>query len=223
MSSEPVATTRTMDLKLEVVAIPVSDVDRAKQFYLGMGWRLDADFAHADWRVLQVTPPGSTCSFFMGKGLTKAAPGSAPGQMLAASNVDAARTELIAHGVTVSEVFHFEGDRIQFRGAKGRISGPDPQRRSYLSFASFTDPDGNEWLIQEITARLPGRGESSVDVATLGPLLREAEERHGKYDASAQKHHWADWYAPYLVARQRGRTPEEAEAEATRSLQDMRR
>jgi len=174
MSNEAAAITPTNDLKLEIVAVPVSDVERAKQFYLSMGWRLDADFAHADWHVIQVTPPGSACSFFLGKGLTTAAPGSAPGLMLAVDNVDAARAELTANGVSVSEVFHFEGDRIHFRDSHGRVSGPDPERRSYLSFASFNDPDGNEWLMQEITARLPKRGQSSMNVATLVQLLREA-------------------------------------------------
>jgi len=222
MSNEAAAITPTNDLKLEIVAVPVSDVERAKQFYLSMGWRLDADFAHADWHVIQVTPPGSACSFFLGKGLTTADPGSAPGLMLAVDNIDAARAELTANGVSVSEVFHFEGDRIHFRDSHGRVSGPDPERRSYLSFASFNDPDGNEWLMQEITARLPKRGQSSMNVATLAQLLREAEDRHGRYDATGPKHHWTDWYAAYLVARERGRAPDEAEIDAARHMQSAR-
>ena len=211
-----------VDMKLEVVVLPVSDVERAKRFYGSLGWRLDADFAHADWHVIQVTPPGSACSFFLGKGFTTAAPGSAPGLMLAVDNVDAARAELTANGVSVSEVFHFEGDRIHFRDSHGRVSGPDPERRSYLSFASFNDPDGNEWLMREITARLPKRGQSSMNVATLVQLLREAEDRHGRCGATLPKHHWTDWYAAYLVARERGRAPDEAEIDAAHHMQSAR-
>ena len=203
-----------VDMKLEVVVIPVSDVDRAKRFYLRMGWRLDADFAHGDsWRVAQVTPPGSACSFFFGKGLTKATPGSVQGLLLMVDDIDMARAELIEYGVDVSEVFHFEGG-LHFTGTQGRVPGPDPEHRSYFTFASFNDPDGNGWVLQEIKTRLPGRGLSSMDVATLIPLLREAEERHGKYEPTAPKHHWSEWYAAYLVARERGRTPEEAAKDA---------
>jgi catechol 2,3-dioxygenase-like lactoylglutathione lyase family enzyme len=207
-----------VDMKLEVVVIPVSDVERAKRFYLNMGWRLDADFAHGDWRVLQVTPPGSACSFFFGKGLTRATPGSVQGLLLMVDDVDAARAELTSHGVDVSEVFHFEGG-LHFTGTQGRVPGPDPQRRSYFTFASFDDPDGNGWVLQEIKARLPGRGLSSLDVATLVPLLREAEDRHGDYQATAPKHHWSDWYAAYLVARERGRTADEAAEDAARHME----
>jgi len=204
-----------VDMKLEVVVIPVSDVDRAKRFYLQMGWRLDADFASGDnWRVVQVTPPGSACSFFFGKGITKATPGSVQGLLLVVDDIEAARAELIGKGVDVSEVFHFEGDRIHFAGTQGRLPGPDPERRSYLTLASFSDPDGNGWVFQEIKTRLPGRGLSSMDVATLIPLLRETEERHGEYEATAPKHHWSSWYAAYLVARERGRTPEDAAKDA---------
>jgi catechol 2,3-dioxygenase-like lactoylglutathione lyase family enzyme len=202
-----------MDLKLEVVVVPVSDVDRAKRFYLSMGWRLDADFASGDWRIVQVTPPGSACSFFFGKGLTKAAPGSAPGLLLMVDDVERARAELIGYGVDVSGAFHFQGG-LHFAGTQGRLPGPDPERRSYFTFVSFSDPDGNEWVLQEIKTRLPGRGLSSMDVATLTPLLREAEERHGQYEATAPKHHWSRWYAAYLVARERGRTPDEAAKDA---------
>jgi catechol 2,3-dioxygenase-like lactoylglutathione lyase family enzyme len=203
-----------VDMKLEVVVVPVSDVDRAKQFYLSLGWRLDADFANGNWRVVQMTPTGSACSFFFGKGLTKAAPGSAAGLMLMVDDVDAGRAELIGYGIDVSEVFHFEGNAIHFAGTQGHLPGPDPERRSYFSFATFSDPDGNGWLLQEITTRFPGRGLSSMDIATLVPLLREAEERHGKYEPASPKHHWSDWYAAYLVARERGKTPEVAAKEA---------
>jgi len=211
-----------VDMKLEVVVIPVSDVDRAKRFYLRMGWRLDADFAAGDsWRVLQVTPPGSACSFFFGKGLTKATPGSVQGMLLMVDDIDAARAELVGYGVDVSEVFHFEGG-LHFTGTQGRAPGPDPQRRSYFTFASFDDPDGNGWVLQEIKTRLPGRGLSSMDVATLTPLLREAEERHGEYEATAPKHHWSEWYAAYLVARERGRIPEEAAKDAALHMEAAR-
>jgi len=202
-----------VDLKLEVVVVPVSDVDRAKRFYLSMGWRLDADFASGDWRIVQVTPPGSACSVFFGKGLTKAAPGSAAGLLIAVDDIEAARAELKGYGIEVSGPFHFSGG-LHFAGTQGRTPGPDPQGRSYFTFASFNDPDGNGWLLQEIKGRLPGRGFSSMDVATLTELLRETEQRHGAYEATAPKHHWSGWYAAYLVARERGRTPDEAAREA---------
>ena len=181
----------SVDMKLEVVVIPVSDVDRAKRFYLQMGWRLDADFANGDsWRVLQVTPPGSACSFFFGKGLTSATPGSVQGMLLMVDDIGAARAELLGYGVDVSDVFHFGGG-LHFTGTQGRVPGPDPEGRSYFTFASFDDPDGNGWVLQEIKTRLPGRGLSSMDVATLTALLREAEDNHGKYEVTAPKHHWS--------------------------------
>ena len=211
-----------VDMKLEVVVIPVSDVDRAKRFYLSMGWRLDADFASGDnWRVVQVTPPGSACSFFLGKGITKATPGSVQGLLLIVDDIESARAELIGYGVAVTEVFHFEGG-LHFTGTQGRLPGPDPEGRSYFTWASFSDPDGNGWLFQEIKTRLPGRGLSSMDVATLIPLLREAEQRHGDYEATAPKHHWSEWYAAYLVARERGRTPEEAAEDAALHMEGAR-
>jgi catechol 2,3-dioxygenase-like lactoylglutathione lyase family enzyme len=215
----PVRSAAKVDMKLEVVVIPVSDVERAKQFYLSIGWRLDGDFAHGDWHLVQMTPRGSPCSFFLGKGTTGAAPGSAPGLILAVDDVQAARAELIEAGVEVSEAFHFEGDRLHFAGTQGRLPGPDPERRSYFSFAEFSDPDGNGWLLQEITTRFPGRGLSSLDIPTLVPLLRETEQQHGKYEATAPKHHWSDWYAAYLVARERGRTPDEAAQDAALHMQ----
>lgn len=212
-----------VDMKLEVVVVPVSDVDRAKRFYLNLGWRLDADFAAGDsWHVLQMTPPGSACSFFFGKGLTKAIPGSLQGLLLAVDDLDAARAELVGYGVEASPVFHFDGNRIKFTGTEGRLPGPDPERHSYFSFVSFNDPDGNGWVLQEIRERFPGRGLSSLDVATLEPLLREAEERHGAYEAAAPKHHWSQWYAAYLVARQRGKTSDEAVGDAARHMQAAR-
>jgi catechol 2,3-dioxygenase-like lactoylglutathione lyase family enzyme len=214
---------RKVDMKLEVVVIPVSDVDRAKRFYLSMGWRLDADFASGDnWRVLQVTPPGSACSFFFGKGLTNATPGSVQGLLLIVDDVEAARAELLGYGVDVSGVFHFQGG-LHFAGTQGRLPGPDPQGRSYFTFASFNDPDGNGWVLQEIKTRLPGRGLSSLDVATLVSLLRETEERHGEYEAKAPKHHWSDWYAAYIVARERGRTGDDAAKDAAVHMESARR
>ena len=204
-----IRTAATTDLKLEVVVIPVSDVDRAKRFYESLGWRLDADFASGDdWRLVQMTPPGSPCSVMFGKGFTPAVPGSVQGTFLVVDDLEAARARLIGHGVEVSERFHFEGDRLTV-GAKGRTPGPDPEGRSYLSFASFSDPDGNGWLLQEVTTRLPGRG-LSLDVATMTALLLEAEKRHGEDEGAAPKHHWSDWYAAYIVAREQGVTPEDA-------------
>jgi catechol 2,3-dioxygenase-like lactoylglutathione lyase family enzyme len=200
------------NLKLEVVVIPVSDVDRAKRFYENLGWRPDADFAHGDdWRLVQMTPPGSSCSVMFGKGFTTAAPGSVQGTFLVVDNLASARAELIGHGVTVSEVFHFDGMILRAAGTKGHVPGPDPEGRPYLSFASFSDPDGNSWLLQEVTARLPGRG-FSLDVSTLTTLLKEAEKRHGEYEPTAPKHHWSDWYAAYIVGRIHGQTLDEAAA-----------
>src|SRR6267154_2771704 len=155
--------TRTVDMKLEIVVIPVSDVDRAKRFYGGLGWRLDADFAGADdFRVIQFTPPGSGCSVIFGKNVTAAAPGSAQGLYLIVSDIEAARDALRSRGVEVSDVFHGAGDVYAgtdepYLFGRVRVSGSDPDHRSYRSFASFKDPDGNGWLFQEVTARLPGR------------------------------------------------------------------
>jgi catechol 2,3-dioxygenase-like lactoylglutathione lyase family enzyme len=218
MSNEPAtqgASAEMIDTKLEALVIPVSDVDRAKRFYGGLGWRLDADFASGDFRVVQLTPPGSQCSIQFGKGLTTAVPGSAQGLYLVVSDVEAARAELIGRGVDVSEVFHYAG----IRGP--RLSGPDPEGRSYRSWASFSDPDSNGWLLQEVKTRLPGRGLGS-DVATLTDLLRETEEHHGEYEATAPKHHWSGWYAAYIVARQRGRTAEEAAKDAALHMEGAR-
>lgn len=205
-----IRTAATLDLKLEVVVIPVGDVDRARRFYEGLGWRLDADFANGDdWRVVQLTPPGSPCSVMFGKGFTNAAPGSVQGTFLVVDDLEAARAELAGHGVDVSDVFHFAGSLLRVAGSNGRVPGRDPEGRSYFSFASFSDPDGNGWLLQEVKTRLPGRG-LSLDVATMTALLQEAEKRHGEYEATAPKHHWSDWYAAYIVAREQGRTPEDA-------------
>ena len=207
----------TVDLKLEVVVIPVADVDRAKRFYGSLGWRLDADFAFDNGvRVVQFTPPGSGCSVQFGTNITSAAPGSAQGLYLIVSEIEAARDEIVARGAEISEVFHAGTPGAQFRrdGASGRVIGPAPDHASYRTFATFNDPDGNSWLLQEIKTRLPGRVQSNLDVATLTELLRETEERHGKYEPTAPKHHWSGWYAAYIVARERGRAPEEAAKDA---------
>jgi catechol 2,3-dioxygenase-like lactoylglutathione lyase family enzyme len=197
-----------IDTKLEVITIPVSDIERAKQFYEKLGWQLDADFKGDGWRAVQLTPPGSPCSIHLG---TDAVPGSAQGLFLVVDDVDAARKELVAKGANVSEPFHYPG-------VKGpRLPGPDPERRSYASYAEFKDPDGNSWLLQEIKTRFPGRG-LSVDVPTLTALLREAENGHGGYESKGPKHHWSEWYAAYIVARERGRTADDAAKEATHQV-----
>lgn len=214
----PAGPAAAADLKLEVVVIPVADVDRARRFYEGLGWRLDADFASGDdWRLVQMTPPGSPCSIMFGKGFTPAAPGSVQGTFLVVDDLEAARTQLAARGVEVSEPFHFQNDLLTARTGS-RTPGRDPRGRSYFSFAAFSDPDGNSWLLQEVTMRLPGRGFSS-DASTLTGLLREAEQRHGEYEARAPKHHWWDWYAAYIAAREQGRTPEEAAEEGARRVE----
>jgi catechol 2,3-dioxygenase-like lactoylglutathione lyase family enzyme len=214
-------TAATLDLKLEVVVIPVSDVERAKSFYGGLGWRVDADFAAGDsWRLVQMTPPGSPCSVMFGKGFTTAIPGSLQGTFLVVENIDAAREHLRERGVDVTEVFHFQ-DKKLVTGTQGRLAGRDPENGSYFSFASFTDPDGNGWLLQEVTTRFPGRGHS-IDVPTLIGLLQEAETRHGQYQAGSPAHHWSEWYAEYIVARHRGRTPDEAAAGGAQAIAGSR-
>jgi catechol 2,3-dioxygenase-like lactoylglutathione lyase family enzyme len=208
---------RTVDMKLEIVVIPVSDVDRAKRFYGNLGWRLDADFAapSGDFRVIQFTPPGSGASVIFGKNVTAAAPGSAQGLYLIVSDVEAARKDLIARGVEVSEAFHGESDRYlgpdePYLFGRARVSGPDPARGSYRSFASFKDPDGNGWLFQEITARLPGRVDSETTFASpvdLAGALRRAAAAHGEHEKrNGGKHdeNWPDWYAEYIVREQAG-------------------
>jgi predicted enzyme related to lactoylglutathione lyase len=213
-----------MDMKLEVLVVPVSDVDRAKRFYGSLGWRLDADFAFDNgFRVVQFTPPGSGCSLQFGTNMTSAKPGSAQGMYLIASDIEAARDELAARGVKVSEVFHAgtPGAQFQPNRTNGRVTGPAPDHASYGSFATFSDPDGNGWLLQEIKTRLPGRG-LSLDVATLEELLQETEKRHGEYEPTAPKHHWSGWYAAYIVARENGRTPDDAAKDAVLHIEGGR-
>jgi len=206
-----------VDLKLEVVIIPVADVERAKRFYGNLGWRLDADFAFDNGvRVVQFTPPGSGCSIQFGTNITSAAPGSAQDLYLVVSDIEAARQGLVAKGADVSEVFHPTAPGAQFKpaGMSGRAGGPAGEHGSYRTFATFSDPDGNGWLLQEIKSRLPGRG-LSLDVATMTDLLRETEQHHGAYEPSAPKHHWSEWYAAYMVARERGSSSDEAAKDAT--------
>ena len=214
------------DMKLEVVLLSVSDVDRAKAFYENLGWRLDIDIAAGDFRGVQMTPHNSDASIIFGKGITSAKPGSAHSLVLAVDDVDAARDDLIARGVDVSEIFHYAGGPFNNAVENPRVGGRDPQGRSYFSFASFEDPDGNGWLLQEIKSRLPGREWKStraiaVDVATLAELLRETSEHHDRYEKTHAQHHWWDWYAPYLSARQNGSSPEEAAAAADRYMEEV--
>jgi catechol 2,3-dioxygenase-like lactoylglutathione lyase family enzyme len=219
---------KPVDMKLEVVVIGVSDVDRAKAFYENLGWRLDADFAAdgGDFRVLQLTPHNSDASIIFGKGITSPEPGSARSLVLAVEDVAAARADLIARGVDVSEVFHYAAGPFNDAGENPRVGGGDPQGRSYYSFASFEDPDGNGWLFQEIQTRLPGREWTSTraraqDVASLAELLRETEEHHGDYERTHAEHRWSDWYAPYLSARQNGSSPQEAATAADRYMDEV--
>jgi catechol 2,3-dioxygenase-like lactoylglutathione lyase family enzyme len=198
------------DMKLEVVVIPVSDIDRTKRFYGGLGWRLDADFSAVDgFRVIQFTPPGSSCSIHFGTarpGVGSAVPGSAQGLYLIVSDIEAARADLVARGVDVSEVFHRAG-------RDGRFSGPDPERRSYSSLATFKDPDGNGWLLQEVTARLPGRVDAAAttftSTADLESALRRAAAAHGEHAKRTGQHdqNWPNWYADYIVREQAGKEP----------------
>jgi len=204
---------RNVDLKLEAVVIPVSDVDRAKQFYGNLGWRLDADFRFDNgFRVVQFTPSGSACSVQFGTNITSAAPGSAQGLYLVVSDIEAARRELAARGVAVSEVFHAGTPGAQFQrdGTTGRLSGPAPDHGSYGSFATFSDPDGNGWLLQEVTRRLPGRTNAAetafASTADLASALRRAEAAHGEHEKRTGQRdaNWPDWYAAYMVAEHAG-------------------
>ena len=202
-----------MDEKLEVIVIPVSDVDRAKEFYGSLGWRLDADLAAGDnFRIVQLTPPGSGCSIQFGTGVTSAVPGSVQDMYLIVSDIEAARAELVARGIQVSEVFHegAPGARFRHQGANGRVSGPAPEDASYGSFVSFSDPDGNSWLFQEVTTRLPGRVNPAVtsfgSASDLADAMRRASAAHGEHEKRIGEAdaNWPDWYARYMVAEQAG-------------------
>ncbi|MGW1419003.1 VOC family protein [Bradyrhizobium manausense] len=210
-------TTPATDMKLEVVVIPVSDVDRAKAFYAKLGWRLDADFAGPDdYRVIQFTPPGSPSSVIFGKNVTEATPGSAQGLYLIVSDIEAARKDLRDRGIEVSEVFHAEGDvhtgpDEPYLFGRRRIRGLDPARSSYRSYVSFRDPDGNGWLFQEVTSRLPGRvdaaGTTFTSSTELASALRRASVAHGEHEKRNGGQHdanWPDWYADYIAREQAG-------------------
>jgi catechol 2,3-dioxygenase-like lactoylglutathione lyase family enzyme len=209
------ATVRTTDMKLEVIVIPVSDVERSRQFYGSLGWRLDADFTFdGGVRVIQFTPPGSSASIIFGTNVTAAAPGSSKGLYLVVSDLERARKELLSRGVKVSEAFHGGDvnagtDEPHLFGSV-RVSGPDPQGRSYFTLASFSDPDGNGWLLQEVTTRFPGRVEADTtftSVADLAGTLRRAAAAHGEHEKRTGKHdeNWPDWYAEYIVNEQSGK------------------
>ncbi|MCK1407836.1 VOC family protein [Bradyrhizobium sp. 76] len=215
-SAKTPSTSPSVDQRLEVIVISVSDVDRAKAFYARLGWRLDADFASGDdWRVIQFTPPGSACSVIFGRNVTAAAPGSARGLYLIVSDLEAARTDLLDRGVEVSAPFHGAGDvhagtDEPYLSGSVRVSGADPKRGSYGSYASFSDPDGNGWLFQEVTTRLPGRiaggGTTFASQAALAAALRRAAAAHGEHEKRTGGHdeNWADWYADYIVREQAG-------------------
>jgi catechol 2,3-dioxygenase-like lactoylglutathione lyase family enzyme len=201
-----IANARPIDMKFEVAVIPVADVDRSKRFYENLGWRLDADFTVGDaFRAVQFTPPGSPASIHFGRGVTSAVPGSASGLYLVVSDIEAARAELIGRGVDVDEIFHVEGP------GKPAVKGRDPERRSYFSHAKFKDPDGNSWLLQEVTTRFAGRVDGSAttfaSVADLASAFRRAEAAHGEHEkrTGVRDANWADWYAEYLAAEQAGR------------------
>jgi catechol 2,3-dioxygenase-like lactoylglutathione lyase family enzyme len=198
------------DFKLEVVVLPVTDVDRAKRFYTSLGWREDADFATSDqFRVVQVTPPGSQASVIFGTGVTSAMPGSVEDLQLTVFDIDKARDELVSSGVDVSEVFHDAGGVFHHAGTDARVAGPAPDHADYGSFASFRDPDGNGWLLQEIKVRLPGRASPTTEYDDAGDLagaLRRAAAAHGEHEARTGRADpdWPDWYAEYMVRERAG-------------------
>ena len=224
--TETVPDAKPVDMKLEVVLLGVSDVDRAKAFYEKLGWRLDIDIAAGGFRGVQITPHNSDASIIFGRGITSPNSGSAPTLVLAVNDVDAARNDLIARGIDVSEVFHYAAGPFNNSVENPRVSGRDPDGRSYFSFASFDDPEGNSWLLQEITTRLPGREWKSTpaqttDVETLAELLHETGEHHDRFEKSHVQHNWWNWYAAYLSARQNGSNAEEAGAAADRYMEDV--
>ncbi|MGA9768587.1 MAG: VOC family protein [Blastocatellia bacterium] len=226
MERKEITEVEPVDLKLEAVVLGVSDVDRAKAFYKNLGWRLDADFAMGDFHAVQLTPHNSDASIIFGKGITSPEPGSARSLVLAVNDIAAARDDLVARGVDVSEVFHYAGGPFNNAVENPRVGGRDPEGRSYYSFASFEDPDGNGWLLQEIQTRLPGREwkltpARDLDVATVADLLHETGLHHHNYEQTHAEHNWWDWYAPYLSARQNGSSPEEATAAADRYMDEV--
>jgi catechol 2,3-dioxygenase-like lactoylglutathione lyase family enzyme len=214
----------TIPLRLEVVVVPVSDVDSAASFYKGLGWRVDAEASVGDdYRILQMTPPGSTASIIFGKGVTSARPGSIDSIVLAVDDIEAARDDLRLRGVDVSEVFHDAGGGLGagfVADPAARAPGRDPEGRSYASYATFSDPDGNTWTLQELTERLPGR--VTTDVGVLADLLHETAEHHDAFEKATPPHDWWDWYAAYLDARERGSESAAATAAADRYMADVK-
>jgi predicted enzyme related to lactoylglutathione lyase len=215
-----------VDTKLEVVLLNVSDVDRAKAFYESLGWRLDIDIAAGEFRGVQMTPHNSEASIIFGKGVIPATSGSAQTLVLAVNDVDAAREDLIARGINVSEVFHYAAGPFNNTVPNPRAAGRDPEGRSYFSFTSFDDPDGNNWLLQEIKTRLPGREweparMQAADAVSLADLLHETAEHHDQYEKTHAEHHWWDWYAQYVSARQNGSSPEQASEAAGRYMDEV--
>jgi catechol 2,3-dioxygenase-like lactoylglutathione lyase family enzyme len=216
VQADGAASVQQVDMKFEIVVIPVSDIDRAKEFYAKLGWRLDADYDNgSDFRVIQFTPPGSGCSVIFGRNVTAAAPGSAQGLYLIVSDVEAARENLLRRGLAVSETFHggdnvYAGQDEPYLFGRIRVNGADPEHRSYRSFASFSDPDGNGWIFQEITARLPGRIDSTAtsfaSTNDLAGAFRRAEAAHGEHEKrlGQRDENWPDWYAAYMAAEQSG-------------------
>ncbi|MFE1925932.1 VOC family protein [Streptomyces asoensis] len=203
-----------MDLKLEVVVVPVTDVDRAKGFYTALGWRLDADVATGeDFRVVQMTPPGSPASVIFGTSVSSQTPGSAQGLHLIVDDIGAAHDELKKRGADPGDVFHDAGGVFHHAGTDARVPGPDPHRSSYGSFLSFTDPDGNGWVLQEITNRLPGRLDPATtafaSASDLASAMRRAAAAHGEHEARTGQEDpdWPDWYARYMVSEQAGTEP----------------
>lgn len=199
------------DQKLEVVVLPVSDVDRARSFYEGLGWRLDADFSTDELRVVQLTPPGSQASIIFGTNVTSAQPGSVDALQLTVSDIDAARDQLISAGADVSDVFHDSGGVFHHAGTDGRVAGPAEGHADYGSFASFSDPDGNTWMLQEIRTRLPGRvtGASFDSADELAQAIVRAEEAHAKHEEETGEADpdWPGWYARFMVSEQTGEAP----------------
>ncbi|HTZ27579.1 MAG TPA: VOC family protein [Streptosporangiaceae bacterium] len=206
--------TGSADMRLEVLIIPVSDADRAKDFYARLGWRLDADLAGDGFRLIQFTPPGSGCSVQFGTALTQAAPGSSEGTLLVVSDVQAVHDDLVRRGIEVGGVFHCaRGGVCRIRDGDGvweRVAGPAPHRASYGSFATLSDPDGNSWVFQEVTTRLPGRVDAAetafASVADLANAMRRASAAHGEHEKriGAADPDWPDWYAAYMMAEQAG-------------------
>ncbi|HUK91466.1 MAG TPA: VOC family protein [Blastocatellia bacterium] len=224
MESKKIAKVEQVNMKLEVVMIGVSDVDRAKAFYENLGWRLDADFAAGGFRVVQLTPHNSPTSIIFGKGIASPKPGVMDSLVLVVSDIAAAHSELKARGVDISDVYHYTAGPFNEAVENARAAGRDAEARSYYSFLSFKDPDGNGWLLQEIQTRLPGREWAStqgLDIPKIAELLHETEQHHGAYESTHAQHNWWDWYAAYFSSRRNGDTSEQASAAADRYMDEV--